>query len=136
MTLVSSLQSTHLCRKMEEAMPRAHSALSSSSGLYFSLRDIDEELDEIEESKVYVAVGKEVQEWMENLKWLLKSTDKNLTIVFLHVHQPAKKIATPSKIVRIHFFFFFTFHKSSTFPPQKNILDRQKHAYMWSLLPS
>jgi hypothetical protein len=84
---------------MDEVMPRAHSVRSGSSDLSFNLREIQQELDEMEKNKVYVAVGEEMQEWIENLKWLVKNTDKNLTIVFLHVHQPAQKIATPSKIV-------------------------------------
>ncbi|KAJ3689330.1 hypothetical protein LUZ61_018494 [Rhynchospora tenuis] len=94
MTLVSSPSTLPPLLQME-LMSRASSMRSNSSGRSFNLREIQEELEEIRENKVYVAVGKEVKEWKENLKWLLKNTDKNFPIVFLHVHQPAQKIATP-----------------------------------------
>ncbi|KAJ1694419.1 hypothetical protein LUZ63_011117 [Rhynchospora breviuscula] len=97
MTLVSSPSTLPPLLQMEELMSRASSVRSNFSGNSFNLREIQEELelDETEENKVYVAVGNEVTKWKENLDWLLKSIDKNLPIVFLHVHQPARKIATP-----------------------------------------
>ncbi|KAJ4785105.1 U-box domain-containing protein kinase family protein [Rhynchospora pubera] len=95
MTLVSSPSTLPPLLQMEGAMSRASSVRSTSSSNSFNLGGIQEELEEIGENKVYAAVGKDVEEWRENLDWLLKNIDRNLLIVFLHVHQPKKRFKTP-----------------------------------------
>ncbi|KAJ3689331.1 hypothetical protein LUZ61_018495 [Rhynchospora tenuis] len=94
MTLVSSPSILPPLLQMEGEMSRASSVRSNFSGNSFNLRQIQEELEEIGE-KVYAAVGKDVEDWRENLEWLLKNIDRNLLIVFLHVHQPKKRFKTP-----------------------------------------
>ncbi|KAL4585081.1 hypothetical protein LXL04_009695 [Taraxacum kok-saghyz] len=71
---------------------------------------------EVEEDKIYVAVGKDLKESQSTLLWALRNSGGR-QICILHVHQPAEKIPGSQKLLgssMLHLhrlpFLFFLFH--------------------------
>lgn len=67
---------------------------------------------EIQEEKVYVAVGKDVQEGMGTLQWALKNwSSQSISIVIVHVNTSSNDLVdTPCKFYYIWPLFFFFSH--------------------------